>query len=187
MPELSKEASEELSRLKEKLENCEEKLKDLERLKKVEQSIMVGLKEEGFSDKALDLFRYRKNFLIEGDPLENNADVVAGFTGACGDHVDTYLRINKEKGIIEDAKYKTDGCPGAVTSASAVTELAKAKRLEEALKLNAADVVRYLEDGTGSLPKHMRDCCAIAVGSLREAIRKYKERTRERERRYTEE
>jgi transcription termination factor NusB len=63
MSELGKEASEELSRLKEKLKDYEQKLRDLERLKKVEQSIMVGLKEEGFSDKALDLFRYRKNFL----------------------------------------------------------------------------------------------------------------------------
>ena len=173
MTELSKQESEELSRLKAKLKNYEEKIRDLERLKKIEQSIMVGLKEEGFSDKALDLFRYRKNFLVEDDPLEKNADVVGGFTGACGDHVDTYLRVSKEKGIIEDAKYRTDGCPGAVTSASAVTELAKAKRLQEALKLNVTDVVRYLEDRTGSLPKHMRDCCTIAVGSLREAIRKY--------------
>jgi NifU-like protein len=81
------------------------------------------------------------------------------------------LRIDKEKGTIEDAKYRTDGCPGAVTSASALTELAKGKRLEETLRLNVDDVVRYLEDGTGSLPKHMWDCCAIAVGSLREAIK----------------
>ena len=125
MSELSKEGSEELSRLREKLKQCEEQLIDLERLRKVEQSVMVGLKEQGFSDKALDLFRYRKNFLIEGDPLEDNADVVEGFTGTCGDHVDIYLKINREKGIIEDAKYRTNGCPGAVTSASAVTELLK--------------------------------------------------------------
>lgn len=171
MSELGKEASEELSRLKEKLKDYEQKLRDLERLKKVEQSIMVGLKEEGFSDKALDLFRYRKNFLIEGDPLEDDADGVGGFTGTCGDHIDTYLRIDKEKGIIEDAKYRTDGCPGAVTSASALTELVKGNRLENALRLHVVDVVRYLEDGTGSLPKHMWDCCAIAVGSLREAIK----------------
>ena len=178
MPELSKEESEELIRLKEKLKHYEEKLKELERLKKVEQSLIVGLKEEGFSDKALELFRFRKNFLVEGDTLENDPDAVGGFTGTCGDRVDTYLRIDKEKGIIENAKYRTNGCPGAVTSASALTELAKGKRLEEALKLNVADVIGYLEDGTGSLPKHMWDCCAIAVGSLREAIKQYTGRYR---------
>ena len=174
MSELNKKKSEELHRLKEKLKHYEEKFKELERLKNVEQSIIVGLKEEGFSDKALNFFRYRKNFLLEGDPLEKNADVIGGFTGKCGDHIDTYLRINKEKGIIEDAKYKTDGCPGAFTSASAVTELAKGKKLEEALKLNVADVLRSLEDGTGGLPKHMWDCCAMAVGSFQEAIKQYK-------------
>ena len=42
MAELSKQESEELSRLKVKLKNYEEKIKDLERLKKIEQSIMVG-------------------------------------------------------------------------------------------------------------------------------------------------
>lgn len=142
---------------------------------------MVWLKEEGFSEKALDFFRYRKNFLVEGDPLENNADVVGVFSGKCGDRVDTYLRIDKEKGIIEDAKYRTNGCPGAVTSASALTELAKGKRLEEALKLNVADVLGYLEDGPGSLPRHTWDCCAIAVGSLRETIKQYTGQIREGE------
>jgi NifU-like protein involved in Fe-S cluster formation len=174
MSELNKEELEELRRLKEKLKRYEEKLKELQRLKNVEQSIIVGLKEEGFSDKALDFFRYRKIFLLEGDPLEKNADAIGHFTGKCGDHIDTYLKIDKEKGIIDDAKYRTDGCPGAVTSASALTELAKGKNVEEASKLNVSDVVRSLEDGTGSLPKHMWDCCAMAVGSLREAVKRYK-------------
>lgn len=174
MLELNKRELKELARLKEKLKRYEEKIKELERLKNVEQSIMVGLKEEGFSDKALDFFRYRKNFLLKGDSLEKNADEIGGFTGKCGDHIDIHLRIDKEKGIIDDARYRTDGCPGAVASASALTELAKGKNVEEALKLNVVDAVRSLEDGTGGLPKHMWDCCAMAVGSLREAIKRYK-------------
>ena len=166
--------SEELSReeLMEKLREYEEELQELRRLKLVEQSVIAGLKEEGFSDKALRYFRYRKNFLLEDDPLKKNADVVGGFTGACGDHVDTYLKID-ERGVIEDAKYTTDGCPGAVTSASAIAELAKGKTLEEARKFTARDVIEYLKEGPRGLPRHMYDCCGIAVGSLREAIRRY--------------
>lgn len=93
--------------------------------------------------------RAHKNFLVQGNPLENNADSVGGFTGTCGDHVDTYLRI--DEGIIEDAKYRTDGGPSAVTSASALTEIVKGKRLEEALRLHVADVIEYLKEGTKSL------------------------------------
>jgi NifU-like protein involved in Fe-S cluster formation len=177
MSKLSTEELEELRRLKEKLKQYKEKLKELDRLQKVEQSIMVGLKEEGFSDKALDFFRYRRNFLLEGDPLAKNAETTGGFTGKCGDHIDTYLRIDQDHGIIEDAKYRTDGCPGAVTSASALTELAKGTNLEEALQLNVGDIVKSLEDGTGGLPKHMLDCCAMAVGSFREAIKRYNEKS----------
>ena len=169
--------SEELTRLKEELKHYKKKFKELERLKKVEQSVIVGLKEQGFSDKALNFFRFRLNFLLEEDPLEKNADAKGGFSGKCGDHIYTYLKINKEKNIIEDAKYKTDGCPGAVTSASALTELAKGKNIENAKKLNVFDIVRSLEDGTGSLPKHMWDCSAMAIGSLQEAIKRYKKRT----------
>jgi len=172
---MCKDETEEISRLKEKLKHYEEKLKEFERLKNVEQSLIVGLKEQGFSDKALNFFRYRKNFLLENDPLEKNPDTIGRFTGKCGDHVNTYLRINKEKDIIEDAKYRTDGCPGAVTSASALTVLAKGKNLEEAIKLNVVDIVKSLEDGTGGLPKHMWDCSAMAVGSLQEAIQLYQE------------
>ena len=169
--------SEELKRLKEKLKHYEEKLKELERLKKVEQSLIVGLKEQGFSDKALNFFRFRLNFLLEDDQLEKNADTIGSFSGKCGDHINTYLKINKKGDSIEDAKYRTDGCPGAVTSASVLTELAKDKKLKDAIKLNVVDIVRSLEDGTGSLPKHMWDCCAIAVGSLRVAIKQYKKKT----------
>lgn len=158
------------------MKECEKELQDFKRLKLVEQSVIAGLKEEGFSDKAVKYFRYRKNFLLDDDPLKENADSVGGFTGTCGDHVDIYLKI--DEGVIQDAKYQTDGCPGAVTSASAVTELAKNKTLGEARRVTVKDVVDHLKEGPKGLPKHMYDCCRIAVGSLREAINQYKRQGR---------
>lgn len=155
----------------EKVRKYEEELQELRRLKLVEESVIAGLKEEGFSDKALKYFRYRKNFILEDDPLKENADAKGGFTGSCGDHVDTYLKINGD--IIQDTKYMTDGCPGAVTSASAITELAKGKTLEEAKKFTVRDVIADLKEGARGLPRHMYDCCGITVGSLREAIKQY--------------
>lgn len=156
--------------LEEELEIYKKKLQEMERLRLVEQSVIAGLKEEGFSDKAVELFRYRKNFLTQA-PSEYKADVKGSFTGSCGDHVDTYLKIEGNK--IKDAKYHTYGCPGAVTSASALTELAIGKTIKEAEKLSVKSVVKYLEESEKGLPKKMYDCCAIAIGSLRDGIKKW--------------
>lgn len=172
---LEDETLEELSKdeLIEKLRKYEEELEDLERLKSIEQSTMRGLKEEGFSEKALELFKNKENFLTQ-DPSEYKADASGGFTGACGDHVDTYLKIDER--VIQDAKYTTDGCPGAVTSSSAITELAKDKTLKEAKEYTVSDIVEYLKEGDRGLPEHMHDCCGIAVGSLQKAIKQYEEK-----------
>jgi len=154
------------------LEISKEELAELKRLKLVEQSVVAGLREEGFSDKALEFFRYRKNFLLEGDALKENADTVGSFTGACGDHIDIYLKI--EKDTIKDAKFLTDGCPGAVTSVAALTEIAKGKSINQALDLKVPDIVQFLTEDTKGLPRHMNACCGIAVGALRDAIARYK-------------
>ncbi len=158
--------------LEEQLKECRKKLQELERLKLVEESVIVGLREEGFSEKAIELFRYRKNFLTQQDPLKDNAEVIGFFTGACGDQITTYLKLRGD--AIDDAKYTTDGCPGAVTSASALSEMVKGKHLNEAAKLGVKDVIEFLKEGSTGLPKNMWDCCGIAIGSLRQAINNYR-------------
>ncbi len=56
-------------------EISEEEYEELKRLKLVEQSTIAGLKEEGFSEKAIEFFRERKNFLLPEDSLKDNADM----------------------------------------------------------------------------------------------------------------
>ncbi|HKJ68050.1 MAG TPA: iron-sulfur cluster assembly scaffold protein [bacterium] len=158
--------------LEEQLEECKQKLQELERLKLVEESVTVGLREEGFSEKAIELFRYRKNFLTQQDPLKDEADAIGSFTGACGDQITTYLKLRGDS--IDDAKYTTDGCPGAVTSASALIEMVKGKNINEAAKLVVKDVIEFLKEGSTGLPRNMWDCCGIAIGALRQAINNYR-------------
>ena len=130
-----------------------------------------GLKEEllrlmrktGYSDKVIEYFRNKVNVgRIE------NADWVSDYTGPCGDTLQIYLRISN--GIIEDAKFQYLGCPGASSSASAITEMAKGKTLEEAKKLTEKEVLRELE----GLPKSKLHCPKLAVTTLRRAIAEYK-------------
>lgn len=158
--------------LEKQLAECRQELLELQRLRLVEESVIVGLREEGFSEKAIKLFRYRKNFLTQQDVLKDSADAIGAFTGACGDQITTFLKIDRD--LIDDAKYTTDGCPGAVTSASALIEMVKGKRLNEAAMLTVKDVTEFLKEGATGLPKNMWDCCGIAVGSLRQAINNYR-------------
>ncbi len=153
-------------------EISKKELEELKRLKLVEQSVVVGLKESGFSDRALEFFGYKRNFLLDEDPLKKKANAIGGFTGACGDHVDIYLEI--EGNIIEDAKFVTYGCSGAVISAAALAEMVKNKNIDQTFKLNVSDVVKFLKEGPRGLPKHRWDCCGIAVEALRDAIARYK-------------
>ncbi len=145
---------------------------ELKRLRLVEQSVMAGLKEAGFSDKALEFFGYKKNFLLDEDPLKEKANATGGFTGACGDHVDIYLKI--EGNIIKDAKFVTYGCSGAVISAAALAEMIRNRDIDQTFKLNVSDVVEFLKEGPRGLPKHRWDCCGIAVGALKDAITYYR-------------
>jgi len=147
-------------------------LEELRRLKLVEQSVITGLKEAGFSDKALEFFGYKKNFLLDGDPLKEEADAIGGFTGACGDHVDIYLKI--EKGTVKEAKFITYGCSGAVISAAALSEIVKGRNIDRAFRLTVSEVAEFLKEGVKGLPKHVHDCCGIAIGALKDAIARYK-------------
>ena len=79
-----------------------------------------------------------------------------------------YIRIKDNK--IIDIRWKTYGCASAIASTSALSEIAKGKTLDEALKITAKDVDDYL----GKLPKHKFHCSVLGHDALKEAINEYK-------------
>ena len=99
-----------------------------------------------------------------------NADGVGEVGNAkCGDIMKIFLKI--KDGIIEDVKFKTYGCASAIASTSALSELAKGKTLDEALKISAKDIDNYL----GNLPKHKFHCSILGHEALADAIKNYRE------------
>jgi nitrogen fixation NifU-like protein len=133
---------------------------------KLSEGRLELLREAGYSEKAIE---YLKNDVNVG--RMENPDAVGNYTGECGDTIRTYLRIDEE--MIKNAKFLYTGCAGAGSSGSAITELAKGKRLGEARNLSLNDIVEHLREEKRALPKSKYDCCEIAIGSLREAIRQY--------------
>ncbi len=88
----------------------------------------------------------------------------------CGDLMEIFIRVREN--VIEDIRFRTFGCGSAIATSSMVTDLARGKTLEEALRITRDDVATELD---GLPPKKMH-CSNLAADALHAAIRDYQER-----------
>lgn len=94
----------------------------------------------------------------------------------CGDVMWVYIKVGernngrKKEEYIKDIKFKTLGCAAAIATSSMITELAKGKTLEDALKITRDDVADALE----GLPPIKMHCSNLAADALRKAIQDYR-------------
>ena len=87
----------------------------------------------------------------------------------CGDVMSLYIRVTKNKKnqeVIKDVKFKTYGCAAAIATSSVITDLAKNKTIDQALKISKADIVDTLK----GLPPIKIHCSILAIDALSEAI-----------------
>ncbi len=131
--------------------------------------------EEGqdwvYSDIVKDHFLNPRNFLMGDDESKFQADAV-GLVGnpICGDQMKMYIKVDPVTDRISDIRWKTYGCASAIASTSALSEIAKGKTLDEAIKITAKDIDDYL----GTLPKHKFHCSILGHDALKDAIEKYR-------------
>ena len=122
-----------------------------------------------YSEKLIDHYENPRNVgsLDKADP-----DVGTGLVGApaCGDVMKLQIKVN-EKGVIEDAKFKTFGCGSAIASSSLVTEWVKGKTVEQALTIKNTDVAKEL-----ALPPVKVHCSVLAEDAIRAAIADYQKK-----------
>lgn len=91
----------------------------------------------------------------------------------CGDIMRFYIKVSKNKKdqeIIKDISFETLGCGAAIAVSSMVTDLAKGKTLEQAIKINLKDVAKELN----GLPLEKMHCSKLATDALQKAIMDYK-------------
>ncbi len=113
-------------------------------------------------EQFLCLARYPKNIGSLDNPSGKGAAV-----GQCGDSIEVSLQI--ETGAIAAIKVLPRGCIYTLVCASAMSELAKGRNLDQALELEPQDVVTAL----GGLPEDHLHCARLAVNTLGEAIADY--------------
>lgn len=85
----------------------------------------------------------------------------------CGDMMNIYIKVKDN--VLTDIKFKTFGCGAAIATSSMITELAKGKTLDKALKITRSDVAENLD----GLPKIKMHCSNLAADGLHAAIKDY--------------
>ncbi len=121
-----------------------------------------------YSKKVIEHFTKPHNYgkLLSADAIGESGNPV------CGDLMKIYIKVNKEENKIEDIKFETLGCAAAIVTSSMVTDLAKGKTLEEAMKISNKEVAEHLE----GLPPIKMHCSNLAADALHEAIKNYREK-----------
>jgi nitrogen fixation NifU-like protein len=113
-------------------------------------------------EQFLYLARYPKNIGALDNPSGRGTAI-----GKCGDSIEVSLRI--ESGAISDIRVFPRGCVYTLACASAMSELAKGRSLDQALELEPHEVATAL----GGLPEDHLHCARLAVNTLGEAIADY--------------
>lgn len=121
-----------------------------------------------YSEKVMDHFRNPRNVgeIPDADGVGSVGNPV------CGDMMTISIKVKENK--IADIKFKTFGCGAAVATSSMITELAKGKNLDDAMKITRENVA----DSLGGLPPVKMHCSNLAADALKEAIKDYRGRRR---------
>jgi len=117
-----------------------------------------------YSEKVIELFRNPRNM----GEIENPDGVGTVGNPICGDLMTIYIKVDGDR--LKDVKFKTFGCAAAIATSSMITELAKGKTIEEALKITRDDVADELD----GLPPIKMHCSNLAADGLHAAIEDYK-------------
>lgn len=119
-----------------------------------------------YSKKVIEHFTNPHNYgkISKADAIGEAGNPV------CGDLMKIYLKVDKNKGIIKDIKFETLGCAAAIATSSMVTDLAKGKTLNDAMKITNKEVAEHLE----GLPPIKMHCSNLAATALHKAIENYK-------------
>ena len=120
-----------------------------------------------YSEKVLDHYENPRNV---GGVDKSDPSIATGMVGApaCGDVMKLQLKID-EKGIIQDAKFKTYGCGSAIASSSLVTEWVKGKSIDEAVLISNTHIAEEL-----ALPPVKIHCSILAEDAIKAAVEDYK-------------
>ncbi len=116
-----------------------------------------------YSDVVMEHFKNPRN-VGEIDDADGVGEVG---NPACGDIMAFYIKVKDN--VLEDVKFKTFGCGAAIAVSSMVSEMAKGKTLDEAMKITNKSVI----DALDGLPQKKHHCSNLGADALHRAIEDY--------------
>jgi len=116
-----------------------------------------------YSETVMEHFMNPRNV----GEIENPDGIGEVGNPVCGDMMTFYIKVKNNR--LEDVKFKTFGCGAAIAVSSMVSEMAKGKTLEEAMKITSRSVADELD----GLPKQKLHCSNLGAEALTKAIKDY--------------
>ena len=124
-----------------------------------------------YAEKVMSIFKNPKNM----GKMQNPDGVGKVGNTLCGDVMKIYIKVKKDKKgreVISDISCETFGCVAAIVTSSVLTEKAKGKTLQEAMKISPKDIIKVL----GKIPNEKVHCSVLSTRALQAAIEDYKKR-----------
>ena len=121
---------------------------------------------EMYSKELMRRFRNPKNY----GEIKNADGVGKVGNKTCGDVMWIFIKVKNDK--INKIKFKTFGCPAAISVSDMVCDLAKGKTIKEAKKITNKLIAEKLQ----GLPKLKYHCSLLGEQALHKAIEDYKKK-----------
>ena len=123
-----------------------------------------------YSQLVIDHYENPRNV---GSFDKTDESVGTGMVGApaCGDVMKLQIKVDRETGVITDAKFKTYGCGSAIASSSLVTEWVKGKTLDQAGTIKNTEIAEHL-----ALPPVKIHCSILAEDAIKAALADYRKK-----------
>jgi nitrogen fixation protein NifU and related proteins len=115
-----------------------------------------------YSPELLDHFEHPRN---SGELPDSTAQVRLE-NPACGDVLE--LAVKVADGRITAIRFRAKGCVPAMACGSAITELVKGRRIEDALALSREELLRAV----GGLPSASGHAAQLALDAVQAVLRK---------------
>jgi nitrogen fixation NifU-like protein len=115
-----------------------------------------------YSNTLLDHFRHPRNYGSLDAPDISNEQ----FNPLCGDRIRIELRLNES--IVNEARFKGDGCAISTAAASLLTEMILGKDIEELTSMSDVQLISALES---DIQPARLQCALLPLQALREGLR----------------
>jgi nitrogen fixation NifU-like protein len=118
-----------------------------------------------YSDKLMDHFQNPRNAGALDDP---DGVGTAGDT-SCGDVLLVQIKVDRQSETVADIRFQCKGCPAAIATASAMTEMALGMHLDDAAEMTEAEIAAAV----GGLPEGKQHCSNLGADALYNAVMDY--------------